>query len=82
MLHPEVTDEIFELCGVGRYLTASEARRQGLPSVGPKVQPGLRTALSTLLTDAVALADNSWQTYVNLVIKFSDFSNDNPEDIS
>jgi hypothetical protein len=82
MLHPEVTDEIFELCGFGRYLTASEARRQEFPSVGPKVQPGLRTALSTLLTDAVALADNSWQTYVNLVIKVSDFSSDNQEIIS
>ena len=49
------------------------------PVVGPQVQPSLRDALSSLLSDAVELADNSWQTYVNLVIKFGDFSADHGE---
>ena len=75
MLHPQVTDEIFELCGFGRYLTSREARIAEFPAVGPDVQPSLRSALTSLLKDAVLLADNSWQSYVNLVIKFGEFSN-------
>jgi len=74
MLHPEVTDEIFDLCGFGRYLSARETRKAAFPAVGPHVEPGLRNALTSLLSDAVALADNSWQTYVNLVIRFGEFS--------
>lgn len=74
MLHPEITDEIFDLCGFGRFLTEREPRRLAFPTVGPKVNSGLRNALHTLMADAAAMADNSWQTYVNLVLKFADFS--------
>lgn len=74
MLHPEVTDEIFDLCGFGRALIARQERREEFPIVGPKVQPGLKNALQGLMSDALGLADDTWQTYVNIVIKFGDFS--------
>jgi len=74
MLHPEITDEIFELCGYGQFLNAREQRLANFPVVGPNVQPGLRDALLNLMSGAMAIADNSWQTYVNLVLKFGDFS--------
>jgi len=76
MLHPEVSDEIFDLCGFGRYLTMSADRRKEFPVVGPYVEPSLRDALQTFMQGATQLADNSWQTYVNLVLKFGDFSSD------
>lgn len=74
MLHPQVTDEIFELCGFGRMLSEQAPRVQNFPSVGPQVQPGLKTALQGLMADTLGLADDSWQTYINIVLKFGDFS--------
>jgi hypothetical protein len=84
MLHPEVTDEIFDLCGFGRVLIEHEERVNRFPALGPKVQPGLKTALQGMMSDAVGLADDSWQTYVNIVLKFGDFSamQHSPEEIS
>lgn len=80
MLHPEITDEIFDLCGFGRLLKEPNVRRKAFPVVGPQVQPSLRTALRELIHDAKALADNSWQTYVNLVIRFGDLSTEHGHD--
>lgn len=74
MLHPEITDEIFDLCGFGRFLKEPDMRRKQFPVLGAQVQPGLRSALDALIHDAKALADDSWQTYINLVIKFGDLS--------
>lgn len=74
MLHPEVTDEIFNLCGFGRFIGETENRYKDFPTLGPKVEPSLRDALTSFMTDTIDLADDSWQTYVNLVIKFGDFS--------
>lgn len=74
MLHPEITDEVFDLCGFGRYLKTPDLRRKAFPVLGSKVQPSLRTALDHLIQDARSLADDSWQTYINLVIKFGDLS--------
>lgn len=74
MLHPQVTDEIFDLCGFGRVLTERETRCENFPLLGPEVQPGLKDALQGLMSDALGLADDTWQTYVNIVIKFGDFS--------
>lgn len=74
MLHPEVTDEIFDFCGFGRFLGETETRHKEFPTLGPKVEPSLRDALTAFMADTIGLADDSWQTYVNLVIKFSDFS--------
>ena len=74
MLHPEITDEIFDLCGFGRMLIDQDRRREAFPVLGPKVNPNLKTALEELMHDALGLANDGWQTYVNLVIKFGDFS--------
>lgn len=74
MLHPEITDEIFDLCGFGRLLTNHNTRRREFPALGPEVQPNLKTALRDLIYDAKTLADNSWQTYINLIIKFGNVS--------
>jgi len=76
MLHPEITDEVFDLCGFGRLLIEPSVRRREFPVLGPEVQPSLRTALRELINDAKAIADNSWQTYVNLVIRFGSLSVD------
>jgi hypothetical protein len=81
MLHPQVTDEIFELCGYGRYLKTSAERHQNFPIVGPSVEPSLRDALMSFMSSAIQQVDNSWQTYVNLVIKFGEFSS-SQKDIS
>jgi len=74
MLHPEITDEIFDLSGFGRFLQSPDLRRKEFPVLGHNVQPNLRTALSHLIQDAKTLADDSWQTYINLVIKFGDLT--------
>lgn len=74
MLHPQITDEVFELAGFGRFLTETEPRYQAFPVLGPQVQPGLRGALSALMSSAAEMADNSWQTYINLVLKFGTLS--------
>lgn len=76
MLHPEITDEIFDLCGFGRSLNEPMVRRLGFPAFGPKVQPSLRDALATLIKDNHAVVENSWQTYINLVIKFGQVTQD------
>lgn len=80
MLHPEITDEIFDLCGFGRMLNDSRIRRKNFPSLGKQIQPSLRSALSDLISDATALADDSWQTYINLVLKFGDLSEQHKHD--
>lgn len=74
MLHPEITDEIFDLCGFGRRLNNRQQRRDGFPLLGPGVQPSLRTALSDLIDYSHQNHDNSWQTYINLILKFGDVS--------
>jgi len=74
MLHPEITDEIFDLCGFGRMLNDPISRRRDFPLLGPKIEPSLRSALSHLIADATRLADDSWQTYINLVLKFGSIS--------
>ena len=71
MMHPEITSEIFNLCGFTRHL---RMQTEEFPPVGPQVNPELKTALEQLMDSAKELADNSWQTYVNLVIKFRAFS--------
>ena len=70
MLHPEITDEIFDLCGFGRMLNEPTHRRKCFPMLGPNVQENFRDALSALVKDSSLLVENSWQTYINLVIKF------------
>lgn len=74
MLHPEITDEVFELAGFGRFLSEPASRHEAFPVLGPAVQPGLRGALSSLMSSAAQMADNSWQTYINLVLKFGSLS--------
>ncbi len=70
MLHPEITDELFELCGFGRMLMNKQQRRTVFPAVGKEVNPSLKGALEGLMQDAAGLANDTWQTYINLVIKF------------
>ncbi len=70
MLHPEITDELFELCGFGRILINQKERRAGFPLLGPDVSPALRTALENLNKDVQGFTNDSWQTYINLVLKF------------
>lgn len=79
MLHPEITDEIFDLCGYGRLLNNAAQRRKMFPKLGPKVQPNLRTALSSLISDRQAHIDDSWQTYINLVIRFGQLSEEHKQ---
>ena len=74
MLHPEITDEIFDLCGFGRMLKDQPQRHASFPPVGPDVNPSLRQALESLMHDALGLASDGWQTYVNLAIKFGEFT--------
>ncbi|GAA6139603.1 hypothetical protein NBRC116583_33500 [Arenicella sp. 4NH20-0111] len=73
MLHPEITDEIFELCGFGRRLIDRNSRRASFPPLGPSVNPSLKVALENLMLDTFGLANDTWQTYINLVIKHGEF---------
>jgi len=80
MLHPEITDELFDLCGFGRMLIEQENRHARFPILGPDVSPSLKAALENLLQDSLNLANDSWQTYINLVVKYGDFSSHAPTD--
>lgn len=72
MLHPQITDEIFDLCGFGRMLNWPLERRSCFPMLGREVQPNFRLALTDLVNDSSELVENSWQTYINLIIKFGE----------
>lgn len=74
MLHPEITDELFELCGFGRVLSDQQRRLASFPTLGKEVSPNLKDALENLMHDAYGLANDGWQTYINLVIKYGEFS--------
>ncbi len=70
MLHPEITDEIFELCGFGRFLREKNERRKGFPTLGPQVNNDLKNELKRMMSDVEGLSDHGWQTYIQLVLKF------------
>ena len=76
MLHPQITDEVFELCGFGRLLQNSDERIGDFPLVGPKVSATMKEALNGLMLDAEGLNNDNWQTYVNLVLKVGEFQNE------
>ena len=82
MLHPEITDEVFDLCGFGRLLNDPATRRREFPLLGPQVEPDFKTALSDLINDAASAVEDSWQTYINLVIKFGDVTSAHTENLA
>lgn len=74
MLHPQITRELFDLCGFGSCMTQDVSRIADFPAVGPHVNPGLRNALTELMSDAFQLANASWQTYINIVLRFGELT--------
>ncbi|RBP49676.1 hypothetical protein [Arenicella xantha] len=82
MLHPKITDEIFDLSGFKRLLTESDTRCSDFPALGPKVSLELRDALSQLIQHSHEHETDSWQTYVNLILKFGEVSHHHEESIA
>lgn len=74
LLHPEVSHELLDLCGFKPFLREPFLCEAGFPNLGPDITPELRSALACIIDDAAALSQATWQTYINVVLKFGNFT--------